>query len=300
MHNVKKLLIAAALLCNCPAALAQADAGADAAAVRAQADSYSAAFLKGDARALASMWTEDGTFTDTAGRTYKGRAEIARVFEQDLLRSGGQKLKIDIDSLRFPSANVAIEEGSTRVLSGPLSGAMGRYIAIHTKVDGKWLMYDVVEMKEIKHSSANPLSDIDWLLGKWQANKNGATVTMEVGWAIPNVFMESTFRNKDGNVIARENIGVDPATGSITTWHFDQSGGISKSVWNKVQDQWVLTAKSLEADGTSGRAINYIKKIDNGKIIWHSQGRRRSGQDLPDTGDITLDKIESIQKAEAK
>src|ERR1700722_3730349 len=88
--------------------------------LRAQIDDYVKAFAAGDSKALANMWAPEGTFTDIDGTILHGRADIEAYFKTVFDQFGGQPLKITIESIKFPSDNVAIEEGRTRLLQGPL------------------------------------------------------------------------------------------------------------------------------------------------------------------------------------
>src|SRR5690242_9234063 len=49
---------------------------ADEAAIRAGAKAFTEAFARGDARAIAAMWTDSGTLADESGQIFKGRKAI--------------------------------------------------------------------------------------------------------------------------------------------------------------------------------------------------------------------------------
>jgi uncharacterized protein (TIGR02246 family) len=51
-------------------------------ALKARAEEFTKAFDKGDAKALAAFWTEDGDYVDQAGHTLKGRKAIEAAFEK--------------------------------------------------------------------------------------------------------------------------------------------------------------------------------------------------------------------------
>src|SRR5215471_16898162 len=66
-------------------------------------------FHKGDAKALASFWTEDGDYTDQSGKHIKGRKEIEKAFNRFFSEHKGLKLRIEIASVRFVTPDVAVE-----------------------------------------------------------------------------------------------------------------------------------------------------------------------------------------------
>lgn len=52
-------------------------------ALRQSIAQFNEAFNRGDARAVASFWAQDGTLINPAGREARGPAEVARVFGED-------------------------------------------------------------------------------------------------------------------------------------------------------------------------------------------------------------------------
>jgi len=67
-----------------------------------------AAFNKGDAKAVAALWTEDGDYTDEAGRTFKGREAIEKEFAAQFKNLAGAKLRINVKSIHFVTPEVAV------------------------------------------------------------------------------------------------------------------------------------------------------------------------------------------------
>src|SRR5262245_32988768 len=95
-------------------------------AIFERAQAFAAAFDKGDAKAVAAFWAEDGDYTVSSGKKLKGRAAIQKSFEAFFAQNKGAKLRIDSESLRFATADVAVEDGVTEVIpadGGPPSRA---------------------------------------------------------------------------------------------------------------------------------------------------------------------------------
>jgi uncharacterized protein (TIGR02246 family) len=113
-------------------------------AIQKQAEAFIDAFHKGDAKAVAACWTADGDYTDRTGRHLQGRAAIEKSFQDLFSEHKGLKLRINSNSLRFVTPDVAIEDGSTEVAvpdGGPPSRA--RYTSVHVKKDGSWYLSSV-------------------------------------------------------------------------------------------------------------------------------------------------------------
>src|SRR5437763_17088492 len=82
-------------------------------AIAKSAEAFVEAFHKGDAKALAAFWTADGDYTDQRGRHLKGQEAIEKAFKAFFTENKGLKLRINSDSLRFATPEVAIEDGTT-------------------------------------------------------------------------------------------------------------------------------------------------------------------------------------------
>lgn len=83
----------------------------------ARANEFVAAFAKEDAKALAAFWTPDGDYVDLNGRTLSGRDEIAKDFAEVFAENEGLAIRIEVTSIRTPTADTAIEDGVTSVLA---------------------------------------------------------------------------------------------------------------------------------------------------------------------------------------
>ena len=150
------LLLGAFLLCNRSGREAYAQTGGDVAkrqpasgkgqeadreAIVKSEKSFSAAFEKRDARAVAAHWTENGEYTANDGTVYRGRAAIEKLFT-DLFGKNklAAKVEIEVDSIRFPSRNTAIEEGYFQLRRGKDPAVVSKYSVLHVRENGKWLM----------------------------------------------------------------------------------------------------------------------------------------------------------------
>jgi uncharacterized protein (TIGR02246 family) len=87
----------------------------DEAAVRKTADAFAKAFDKGDAKAVAALWTEQGEFVGPDGETLRGRKEIEKGYAEFFEKNPKAKLELRIESIRLLGKHTALEEGSVRV-----------------------------------------------------------------------------------------------------------------------------------------------------------------------------------------
>jgi uncharacterized protein (TIGR02246 family) len=282
------------LLCAGTCGVAQAS-NEDESLIRSQAQAYVNAFNKSDAHALAQQWSESGTLTDIDGVETDGRAAIEKLFAETFKRAGKQKLTIVVESVRFPAPDIAIEEG--RASS---AGSQSHYIAVHSKVDGKWPMVSVVETASRIGSPAS-LDSLLWLVGSWSPKvPAGAApaiaaqisdVHMNVRTAADNKFLEADYGSQKSGTAQTSHsqvIGYDPREGSVASWYFN-SDGVGYGRWvNGGTDSWVIKARNISNDGSVTWASYRIQKVDENTFVWRSFDRYAAGRRLPDTGALTM------------
>ena len=260
-------------------------------ALRTQADDYAKAFAAGDYKTIAGMWTSDGTFTDADGEEFKGRPAIEKFFKSSFEHFGGEPLEIDIDTIKFLSNLIAIEEGHSRVLQGPYAGSMSRYMVVHTKDNGKWQMSAVTETA-CPESFSNSLDDIAWLIGNWTAKTVTAkSIHAQIEWDANHKFIRCHYKVNDGTEskdLAVSIIGRNPRNGQIVSWHFDAGGGYGSTKWFRDGQSWVEHANSIEPTGAAGSAIYTLTKLDNNKFTLRSTDRYLDHLPLPDTQEVTI------------
>ncbi len=93
------------------------EANPEESAIRAAVASYTAAFNRGDAAALAALWSPEAVYTNPiTGQQVVGRAEIEKQFSAIFAEAKGAKLEAATNSVQFISPNVAVEQGTAKVL----------------------------------------------------------------------------------------------------------------------------------------------------------------------------------------
>ncbi|MEA2701045.1 MAG: hypothetical protein QOI66_5316 [Myxococcales bacterium] len=96
-------------------------ASADEDAVKARVAAFIDQFNKGDAKAMAAFWVEDGSIVNPAGVTGKGRAEIEKVIATDIASIlHGSKMEMKVTTFRAVGKDAAWVE-----LEHTVTGATG-------------------------------------------------------------------------------------------------------------------------------------------------------------------------------
>jgi uncharacterized protein (TIGR02246 family) len=266
---------------------------AEEAALLKNAEAFVDAFHKGNAAALAAFWTPDGDYTSETGRHLKGRKAIEQAFKKFFTEHKDLKLRINSDSLRFVTPDVAVEDGTTEVLSPdgtPPSKA--RYTIVHVKKDGQWQLSSVRDAPYAAPSNNDHLAGLEWAIGDWaDETDNGEVARVSFEWGPGQNFIISTFATtiKDIPVAGGTQwIGWDPIAKRVRSWTFDASGGFGEGVWKRDGDKWLIKSSTVTRGGKRIAATNIVTRLDADTISWESRDRTEDGKAQPDMGPVKM------------
>lgn len=289
-------LLCTVLLASSPPVLAESTHTLDENSLKVQGAEYARAFAKADVNTLANFWDDSAVYADQFGNVYHSKAEIKKQYEGFFNKYGAQPIQISVESISFPSNDVAIETGVTRLENSSAPDATTHYLATHVKRDGKWLMQSVSETPFKAASNGEYLKPLDWLLGRWKAsNSQGASLELKLSWVNKNVIArEANVTTKDGHKISHtEYIYWNPQAERVCSWQYDADGGTSQSWWERNGDAWIVHSNSMQADGSPARADYILKPADQDSFNWQSTHRSLAGEDLPDTELIKVTRVKS-------
>lgn len=271
-----------------PEAPAAGDAAPDRDAVLASSRAFAAAFNAGDARAVAALWSERGEYQDDAGETLQGRAAIESAFAAFFKANPGVRIEVRAESVRFPAPGVAIEEGILRQTGpGKRLPTSTAYSTTLVREGERWL----VAVSRESGSEQDRLEDLDWLLGTWTGTVADGEVTLRFTRDPDKPAVLGTFTRSAGGKVTGSGtmrIAVDPQTGMLRSWHFDDDGGHGQAVWGRDGRNWVLDAAGTTADGTETTAVNVLGRVSDDAITWRSIDRTAGDRELPDTVPVRL------------
>jgi uncharacterized protein (TIGR02246 family) len=265
-------------------------------AIQKNGEAFVAAFHKGDARAVAAFWTEDGDFTDQTGQQLKGRDAIEKAFRGLFAENKDLKVRINSLSLRFVTPDVAIEDGTNEVFppdGGPPSRA--RYTIVHVKKDGQWRLSSVRETAFTPPSNYEHLRGLEWAIGDWAGEgEKGEGERISLAWSEGQNFIVGTFTTSHRNIAvgnATQWIGWDPLAKRIRSWVFDASGAFGEGSWTKEGNKWLIKSSLVLPDGKRATATFIVAPVDADTITLQSKDRTANGNRLPDTKEVRLKRI---------
>jgi uncharacterized protein (TIGR02246 family) len=289
------MLTATVLACSLASAIgAEADRqAADEAAIRKAVESYVATFNQGDAKALAAMWSPEAVYTNPlSGEQVVGREAIEKQFAAIFGEAKKTKLEAKTESVRFVSPNVAVEQGTAKVIRPEQAPEESEYTAVYVKRDGQWLLDRVTEEDvPVVPSHHEQLKELEWMIGRWVDQDDQATVVTECNWAKNNNFMTRSFTVQVRDRIdmaGMQVIGWDASTKQIRSWVFDSDGGFGQATWKKKDNRWYVQQSGVLADGRKSSAVNVITRLDDNSCTLQSVNRTVDGELLPNIDEVKI------------
>jgi uncharacterized protein (TIGR02246 family) len=259
----------------------------DEASVRKATAAFIKAVEKGDPKAVAAFWTQNGEYIDDDGTTIRGRAAIAAAYAKAFARNKKIKLEITVESIRFPSKDTAIEEGYAKAYKGDSEHpTASRYSVLHVREGGRWLMALLREWPDEGVS----LRDLDWLIGTWESKDDEAVVRTTYEWGAKKTSIRCRFTIKAEGLDASglQVILKDPRTGQLRSWLFEDDGGFGDSVWTRDGKRWLIDAEGVQADGGELTAQNILTPVNHDTFTWRSTQRTLDGEELDDVPPVKV------------
>jgi uncharacterized protein (TIGR02246 family) len=266
---------------------------ADRQAILKSANDFVQAFEKGDAKAIAALWTEQGEYHDESGEVLRGRAAIEKAYAEHFKAKPKSRIEVDTRSIRFLGHDSAIEDGVVRVKpAGPELPTTTRYTALHVREDGKWKIASVHE----SGASEDKLEDIAWLIGRWSGKLKDQELDMTCEWNAKKTQIRRQFTVKEGGKVMFSGLQIisqDPQSGQLRSWSFDDDGGHGQSMWFRDGNRWVLDSLGIQADGKQTSSTNIVTRLNDDELLWSSTHRLLGGTKVPDAPPVKVAKVKS-------
>ena len=191
------------------------------------------------------------------------------------------------------SPQVAIEEGTVRVIRPSEPPSDSTYLAVDVKEGGQWKLNTVRETDVPETPAASSqLQELAWLVGDWVDDSPEVDDAATVTWTKNKTFLTYAFKisepGSDDVLEGTQVIGWDPAAGTIRSWMFDSDGGFGEGTWSKHENSWVVKFKQVLSDGRKASATNVYTIVDGNTFTWKSIGRKLDGQFMPNIDEVKM------------
>jgi uncharacterized protein (TIGR02246 family) len=292
---MKRMMITVAIVACCLAPVLKVEANdqaADESAIRKAVNSYVAAFNRGDAKALASLWSPEAVYTNpVTEEQVAGREAIEKQFAAIFAEAKG-KLEATTVSVQFVSPNVAVEYGTAKVIRPDQPPDESDYTAVYIKHDGQWLLDRVTEEDvPVVRSNYEQLKELEWMIGTWVDQDEQNRIETTCQWTKNQNFMTRSFALSVRDRIdmaGMQIIGWDPASKKIRSWVFDSDGGFGEGVWSKKDKSWYIQSIGTLPDGRKSSSVNIITHVDDNTFTWQSINREAGGELLPNVDEVVV------------
>jgi uncharacterized protein (TIGR02246 family) len=268
---------------------------ADRQAIHQAARAFVRAFNDGDAKAVAALWTEQAEFIDDSGAVLQGRAAIEKAYAEFFKAQPKARIAVQPDYVRFPAPNTAIEEGLlTLTLPGAELPTTTAYRAIQVREGDRWR----IAFSQEWGADQAKVEDLAWLIGNWVARPVGREVQLTFAWNEKKTQIRNHFTVKEGGKVTSsgtQTIGIDPRTGQLASWTFDEDGSRGEAVWFRDGNRWVMDSTGVLPDGTETAAVNLITRLNDHEFLWRSVSRAVGADELPDTEPVKVVRGQAIR-----
>jgi uncharacterized protein (TIGR02246 family) len=263
---------------------------ADEEAIRKLSADFTRALMKGDAKAVAGLWTEEGEYISADGTTVRGRPALEAAYTKFFSKTPDVKAEATINSIRFVGRDSAIEEGIAKVRRGKgAEPVTSRYSVLYVREEGRWQMALLREWPD----EGTTLQDLDWLIGTWVAKTEDSEVRATYEWDENKTFLRVriTMKDGDGTTSATQTIAKDPRTDGLHSWLFGSDGGFGEAGWSLDGKRWLLQSTGVTTDGGEMTATNILSPIDKDSFSWQSIDRTLNGEALPNIPPIKVTRV---------
>ncbi len=271
---------------------APADRKDDEKAIQATDDAFVKAYNAGDVKAIANLFLEDAEAADEEGETVRGRDAIASIFAGLFEANPGGKITLTVDSVRFLSDKLAIENGRSKVTDKDGGNPEStRYTVLYLKRDNHWLQAHIREHADKHVSPHDRLKELEWMVGDWVEEESHGIVTNSCRWSEDKNYLLRDFSVRIEGKPAfsgTQRIGWDPSLRQIRSWVFDNEGGFGEALWTRSGDQWAIRSQSVRPDGHRESSTQVLTLVNPHTARWKSVDRTVSGKIVPDIEEIVM------------
>jgi uncharacterized protein (TIGR02246 family) len=135
IHRASAVVLA--LACLVPATSARSEDVRNAVEVGNRA--FVTAFARGDATAVANLYTGDAQVIAPGAPVASGRPAIAE-FWQGFIDSGVKEVALETAEVES-AGDLACETGTVRLVAQDGTASEARYVVVWKRVDGKWMLH---------------------------------------------------------------------------------------------------------------------------------------------------------------
>ncbi|MCG6156380.1 YybH family protein [Rubinisphaera margarita] len=296
MRVLRALFAFCLLSCFTTMAIAEENASGSQDVIRKQIQSYVEYFNQGDTDKIAQLWAEDGVFANlTLGGSTQGRTQIVAELSSFLSTQPGARLTGSVDEIKLLGETAAKVTGSTQLVLEDGTAETSSFIILFVQIDDEWLIESITETSQPIKSAREELAELEWLIGDWKDQTEGADVATSCRWSRGEVYLIRTFSVSLGETVSEgtEIIGWDPQVRQIRSWSFFSDGSFGSGFWTKNGDKWVVQSVHTLAEGDVADSLRVISDIAEDSMRVQLASHSINGELQPAREPVTVTRIAS-------
>lgn len=251
--------------------------------IRGDIQAFVEAYNQKDAKQIAGLFIEQAYLVDENDDVIQGRANIESTFATLFAAVPDSKIETTVESIRFLTANLAVELGSTAITFTDGTVEYSRYSCVHVLDGAEWKM-GLVRDIAIKPSHRDHLAALSWMVGDWVDENDGTKVKTQCDYIDNGSFLIqqiSVERAGEVSLTMTQRIGWDPVGQRFKSWVFDSEGGYGEANWTPTENGWLLKFTGVNSDGRMASATNHIQPLGISKYVFESVDRVVGNQLMP-------------------
>lgn len=265
-------------------------------------DQVQESFKAGDAKGLASCWTEGGEFVGPEGARIDGRKNIENRFQEAMAGRKGASLQMHITDFHVVNEALALVEADVEVKPAMATGGSPVVNLVLVKQDGRWKIESAREKMVYMPQQVNHLKELEWLVGNWtsETSKTGIALHTSCDWTVNQSYLIRKFKVEGKEAFLHggtEVIAWDPRTRRIRSWVFDSDGGFGENVWVRDGSRWLIKYSGTLADGSEASATQTLTTDGPTRYSMQSTDRVVNGTAQPDIPAIWLQRVAEAKPA---
>lgn len=122
----------------------------------------------------------------------------------------------------------------------------------------------VLGQAPVQSGLSSPLDELDWLLGDWSADADGAQVRTTCAWDAGRRFLiRHIYVERNGKLLhsVGQRFGYDPVAKSIKVWSFDRDGSHAEGTITPDGANWVFATQGVSSSGATWNSTNTYSEI---------------------------------------
>jgi uncharacterized protein (TIGR02246 family) len=253
---------------------------------------YVADFNAHDAEKVAARWAENGvSVNDETGERTVGRAALQNEFAAFFEQNASAQLAGEVTDVRLIHPTVVTAEGQTTLSLDRAEPVTTAFTAVLVKQGTTWEISSSHERDlPAPATPSDALQDLEWLIGTWEDQTDGAQVTTSVRWSPNQAFLIRSFDAQFDEESAQgtQVIGWDPLSQQIRTWVFNSDGSFGQGTVSRHDDDWMIKMWQVLSDGRLASGTKVISRVDDDTITVQTIGETVDGEPLATAEPVTV------------